>query len=215
MIQNLVYKELRLNINPWAYLWALAALLLLIPSWVFFVALGYIVMFFMMVSQFDKANQDLMFASSLPVPKSGIVLARACTVVITQVANLAVAAPVAIARYWLYPAGNQAGMNTNLAFFGLVMVMYAVFNLIYLPGSYSRPYRMLWPVLGGSLIALVVGGVLTTLPAVVPALDVVNDRGMGHLGHQLAVFAVGVLLYAGGIVLAYRQAAANFAKVDL
>ena len=215
MIKTLVYKEFRLNITPWMYFCLLFPLLLFIPAWVFFIALGYIFMFFMFVSQNDKMNQDLGFASSLPVPKSQIVLARTAMVVIVQFAFLLVAALVAVAHFWLYDSDNSIGMNPNLAFFGLSLVMYAVFNLIYLPGSYSRPYRMLWPILGGVLAALIVGGTLTTLPAFLPALAVINDRGLGHFGHQLAVFAVSLLLYAGVIVLAYRRAAANFAKVDL
>jgi len=216
MITNLVYKEFRLNIYPGLLLFWTLVFLFFIPSWVFFIALSYIFLFFMVLGQMDKMNQDLTFACSLPIPKSSIVTARTITVVIIEAANLMIAGLVAIARYWLYPAGNKAGMNTNLAFFGLMLVMYAIFNVIYLPGSYKKAYRMFWPLLGGSLIAMVVGGALTTLVAVQPDLATIfNDRGLGHPAAQIVTFIAGLIVYAGLTLIARHRAATNFAKVDL
>ena len=216
MIKNLIYKEFRLNINPWFYSFLALALLILCPSWPFFIALAYLFMFFMVLSQMDKANQDLGFASSLPVPKGGIATARTCTLVIIETAQLFVAGIVAVVRYMLYAHDNQAGMNTNLVFFGVMLIMYATFNVIYLPGSYKRPYRMAWPLLGGSLIAVVVGGVLSSVVAFQPRLAAIfNDRGLGHPVAQILVFAAGLVVYAGLTLLARRTAISNFAKVDL
>jgi len=121
----------------------------------------------------------------------------------------------ALIRHRLYDTDNVAGMNPNMAFFGLVLVMYAVFNAIFLPGSYKAAYRLLWPLLGGSLIAVAVGIALTTLPAVVGQLAAVNDRGLGNLPAQAAVLVAGVGVYAVTTVFACRWAAANFEGVDL
>ena len=218
MIKNLVYKEFHLNINPWLLVFLAMALLLFIPTWVFFIALAYLFLFFMSLGQMDKANGDLAFACSLPIPKSSVVTARTITVVIIEAAELVLAGFVSLARYWLYPEGNLPGMgmNTNLAFIGVILVMYAVFNLIYLPGSYTRAYRMLWPVAGGSLIAVVIGGVMTYLLSLQPTLaGIFNDRGFGHPWAQILLFAAGLLVYAILTALARRKAVSNFAKVDL
>ena len=218
MITTLINKELRLSVNPWLYTFLAMALLLFIPSWVFFIALAYLFLFFVTLGQMDKANGDLTFACSLPIPKSSIVTARAITVVIIEVAELVLAGLVSIARYWLYPEGNLAGMgmNTNLAFFGVMLVMYTIFNLVYLPGSYKRAYRMLWPLAGGSLIAVVIGGLLTYLLALQPTLaGIFNDRGFGHPWAQVLLFAAGLIVYAGLTLIAHRKAVSNFAKVDL
>ena len=215
MLKNLIYKEFRLNIIGWAYLWFLCVLLLLIPSWVFFVAVAYILFFFMLATQMDKANNDLAFALSLPIPKVAIVTARACTLVIIEVIILILMVPLCILRYFIYPTGNELPMNTNIAFFGFMLVMFATYNIVYLTNAYSRAYRMLLPMLGGYLAALVVGGGLTLMPTVIPSLSVLNDRGLGNLGYQMAVLALGVLLYGGLTYLAHRKASANFIKVDL
>jgi len=216
-MKNLMYKEFRLNINPGLLLFLTLVFLFFIPSWVFFIALSYIYFFFMVLGAMDKVNQDLTFACSLPVPKSSIVSVRTTTVVIIEVVNLVIAGAVSFARYyWLDLGGNQAGMNTNLAFFGFMLMMYAIFNLIFLPGSYKRAYRMLWPILGGSLIAVVFGGVVTSVIAFQPDLArIFNDRGLGHPAAQITVFVAGLLVYAGLTLLARHKAVSNFAKVDL
>jgi len=216
MTKELILKEFQLNIIPWSFLWLAGVFLVLIPSWVHFVAMSYMFFFFMHLSQMDKANQDLAFVVSLPVPKAGIVRARTATVVIMEVAQLVMLIPLAIVRFWIYPGGNEISMNTNLAFFGSILVMYAVFNLIYLTGSYKRAYRMLWPIAGGYTIAVVVGGLLTTLIMVVPALNrTLNDRGLGNLGFQMIAFGCGGAVFIGLTYLAYRRAVSNFSKVDL
>lgn len=218
MITSLINKELRLNVNPWLYAFLAMALLLFIPTWVFFIALAYIFLFFMALGQMDKANGDLTFACSLPIPKSSVVTARTITVVIIEVAELILAGIVSVARYWLYPGGNLPGMgmNTNLAFFGVMLVMYAVFNVIYLPGSYKRAYRMLWPLAGGSLIAVLIGGFLADLLSLQPTLaGLFNDRGFEHPAAQILLFATGLVVHAGLTALAWRKAVSNFTKVNL
>jgi len=216
MIANLIYKEFRLNISPWMYLWLLFPTLLLIPSWPYFIAFAYLFMIFIFLIAQDKANQDLAFASSLPVPKSGIVTARTCTAVIAQLATLVVGVFCAIGHHALWAKDNGAGMNPNMAFFGAILLMYGCFNTIYLPGSYKIPYRMAWPLSGGVGLAIIVGGFTTTLIKVVPAwAAVLNDRGLGHLGAQLAVLLVGAVLYAGLTVEAWRRAVTTFEHTDL
>ena len=215
MIKNLVYKEFRLNIVKYSYLWFASVLLLFIPGWVFFVAIGYIFFLFMILTQTDKVNNDLAFALSLPVPKSGIVMARACTLVIIELAVLVAAVPVCVARYYLYPGGNNVTMNTNIVFFAAMLIMFSTFNIIYLPGAYSKAYRILRPFLGGYVTSLIVGGVITFAIALSPALAPFNDRGLGQLGLQIACLGFGILVYAGLTYLSYRRARANFAKVDL
>ena len=213
---ELARKEFRLNLSPWLTLFWLFGALLLIPAWPYFIAFAYLFMFFMVVSQTDKANRDLEFTVLLPVPRSGIVTARTCTAVIAELSTLALGVPFAIAHHAIYSHDNQAGMNPNLAFFGLMLVMYATFNLVYLPGSYQAPYRMLWPILGGSLLALAVGGTLTTAVAVVPALaERFNHRGLGQGGWQTLLLALGAVVFGAFTWLAHRRAVAHLNAIDL
>ena len=216
MLRDLIYKELRLNWHPGQWLFLFLACLLLIPEWLYYIAFLYIFIMLMVVVQSDKANGDLIFTALLPVRKKDVVTARTWTIVGWQLVYMAVAAVCAVIRLRFYPMNNSSCMNTNLAFFGSVFVMFGIFNAIFIAGTYKRPYRMLWPLLGGAIIAMVVVAILDTLPIVNPAVKrLFNDNGWGHLPYQLAAFVVGIAVYAGATLWASRKAVANFEKVDL
>jgi hypothetical protein len=192
------------------------AALLLIPQWLYYIAFIYLFILVMVVAQTDKANNNLIFATLLPVRKKDIVTARTWTIVGWELAYIFIAAICAVVRLRLYPENNTASMNTNFAFFGTAFLMYAIFNAIYVPGSYKKPYRMLWPLLGGALISVAVAAILNTLPLVIPAVSTLfNDAGLGHLPYQLAALAVGIAAFACATIWANKKAAANFEMVDL
>ncbi|MDR2975495.1 MAG: ABC-2 transporter permease [Propionibacteriaceae bacterium] len=216
MTADLIRKEFALSIPRGNYWWLAAVLLLLIPVWPFVIVFTYLFFgFFMILNQFDKINHDLTLCATLPIPKTGVVWGRALTVMIIEAVMVVASWPLAILRHWIWTEDNASGMNVNLAFYGFVLVMYAVFNLIYLVGTYHKAYGILWPIGGGTLIAVVVGLVLTTAPIVWPALSVINDRGFGHLGIQAVVFAVGLVVWLAATWGGWRWAAARYEHVDL
>ncbi len=216
MIKELLHKEFRLTIPAPNWFWLAAVVLLLIPGWPFFIVFTYLFFgFFLIVAQTAKANQDLVFSVILPIPKAGIVTVRTAMAVTVQLVMLVLAVPFAFARNWFYDWDNYAGMNANLVFFGFILVMMATFNIIYLPGAFKAPDRILWPVGGGTIIATLVGGALTTLPVLLPSWTPLNARGLGNPGLQSAVFGACLLIYIVATFLAHRQAVANFAQVDL
>ena len=216
MLKDLIYKELRLSAHPGEWAFLLLAALLLIPQWLYYIAFIYIFILVMIIVQTDKANSDLVFVTLLPVRKKDIVTARTWTIVGYELAYILVAAVCALVRLRFYPENNATSMNTNFAFFGTAFLTYAIFNAIFVPGSYKKPYRMLWPLPGGAVISIVVAAVLNTLPLVIPAVSkLLNDTRLGHLPYQLAALLVGLAAFAGATIWANRKAAANFEMVDL
>jgi ABC-2 type transport system permease protein len=216
VLKDLIHKELRLNLHPgeWAFM-GLAALLL-IPQWLYYIAFIYVFILLMVAVQTDKANDNLTFTTLLPVRKKDIVTARTWVIAGVEVLYVLIAAACAVVRLLLYPIDNTASMNTNVAFFGSVFLMYAIFNAIFIVGSYKKPYRLLWPLLGGSLIALSAAALFDTIALVVPAVSrLINDNGLGHLPYQLAVLAVGFAAFVGATFWANKRAVAVFETVDL
>ena len=216
MLRDLIYKELRVNVHQGLWAFLLLPALVLIPQWLYYIALMYLFIQVMVVVQTDKANNDLIFTTLLPVRKKDVVAARTCTIVGCELAYILVAAVCAVIRLRFYPQNNTISMNTNVAFFGTAFVMYAIFNAIFVPGTYKKPYRMLWPLLGGALISLTVTAILNTLPLVIPAVSrLFNDNGLGHLPYRLAALVAGVAAFAGATIWANKKAAANLELVDL
>jgi hypothetical protein len=216
MTRDLIAKELRLNIAPGLYLMLLLAMLLLIPAWPFYIAFGYVILVIMIVAQTDKANNDLLFTALLPVRKRDMVTARTWVIVGWEMAYVLLGAVFAVVHHALYHESNVTGMNPNVAFFGTIFVMYAIFNAIYLPGAYTKPYRMLRPLLGGAVAAVFAAGVLNTVPLAIPAVaERFNDRGLGNPLWQLAALVVGLAVYVGATMRASAKAASNFEQVNL
>ena len=65
--------------------------------------------------------------------------ARALYFVIMELLQLAVCVPFAILRGVLKIGPNAAGMDVNVALFGLALVVAGAFNALFLPRLYKNP----------------------------------------------------------------------------
>ena len=164
-----------------------------------------------------RENNDLSFTALLPVRKRDIVRARCLLVVLMQLAQVLVSLPCAIVGARINPlGGNAAGIEANAAFFGLVLVMYALFNLLFLPAFYRTGYRVGRAFLfaGASVLVYIVAAELLVqcVPVLKASLDTFDPATRGT---RLFVLLLGAGLYAAGSLLACRLSERRFARVDL
>lgn len=214
-MKDLLDKEFKLWWHPAWFLFLLFGSFLLIPAWPFFIAFMYIFMAFNVVFIAERSNHDVFFTVSLPVRKSDVVRVRVCFVAFIELLQIIVAIPFAVINNATYLQGNQAGMNTNFAFFGFIFVMYAVFNLVFLPLYYKTAYKatpMLWAILAVIVYIVAVDVAVIFIPVLRTNLD---GLGASHLASQLPVLIAGIILFALLTLLAYRISANRFEKVDL
>ncbi len=215
-MSNLIYKEFRLVIHPFFFLTALFGGLILIPNWVYFVALMYFLFIaipniFMSV----KAQNDTGFSVLLPVRKSDVVKARVASMAILEIVQVLVAAMFVAISVNINPKGNFL-IDANLAYLGCAFVMYGVFNLIFFPMFYKTAHKIGVPLMVALVAVFLYAGILETLVVVVPAVaGVLDGVNSAALLRQIPVLAIGIALFAGLTWLAYRLAAKNFEAVDL
>ena len=215
-MNKLLYKETRLAIHPTIYIFLSFGVLLLIPSWPFFIAFGYLFIAFMNTFMNNRANHDVLFTALLPIPKRDVVRIRVYCVAIAEVLQIVVAIPFAYLNSLISPHGNQAGMNLNIAFFGFVFMMYAVFNAVFLPMFYRTAYKVGIPILAGTGASVLFVGVVELAVHVVPFLAThVNALGTAHVLSQLVVLLAGLSLFSLATLFACKRAAGNFEKLDL
>lgn len=216
-MKHLLYKELRLAKHPTMFLFLLFSAMLLIPSYPYYVAFIYTCLSVFFVFLQGRENNDLSFTALLPVRKRDIVRARCLLVVLMQLAQVLVSLPCAIVGARINPlGGNAAGIEANAAFFGLVLVMYALFNLLFLPAFYRTGYRVGRAFLfaGAAVLVYIVAAEL--LVQCVPALKASLDTfGPATRETRLFVLLLGAGLYAAGSLLACRLSERRFARVDL
>ena len=216
-MKHLLYKELRLAKHPTMFLFLLFSAMLLIPSYPYYVAFIYTCLSVFFVFLQGRENNDLSFTALLPVRKRDIVRARCLLVVLMQLAQVLVSLPCAIVGARINPlGGNAAGIEANAAFFGLVLVMYALFNLLFLPAFYRTGNRVGRAFLfaGAAVLVYIVAAELLVqcVPVLKASLDTFDPATRGT---RLFVLLLGAGLYAAGSLLACRLSERRFARVDL
>jgi hypothetical protein len=215
-MKDLLYKEFKLAVHPSVYMFFCFGTLLLIPAWPFFIAFGYIFMGFMSTFFLGRANQDLFFTASLPVRKSDVVRSRVLSTAICEIIMVAAAIPFAVLHNIIFMKDNTAGMNLNIAFFGFVLIMYAIFNGYFFPAFYKNGYKAGIPILIGAILSSVFAVAVEFAVHAVPALSTnLNVLGTAHIEYQLPMLAAGIVIYVLVTWLASRGAEKNFEKVDL
>lgn len=214
---KLFRKELRLNMPPALFLFALLGGMVLIPNYVYVVGIGYSIMHVMLYFQFANENRSQEFSAILPVKRSDIVRATTLVIVLCQLLNVAVAGICAYPSKLINPnQTNFAGLDCNLTFFGVALICLAVFNMISITGFFKTGYKYGIPMLLGLLAFLVVYGVFEALIQAIPALTTsLEGYNPDYLWARLTVLAIGVITYATMTFAASKIAIKKFEKVNL
>lgn len=212
-MKNLLYKEFRLVIHPLFYLVLLLGGLLLIPEWVYFLAMMYF--FFMVLPNIfaiSKTQNDIGFSAMMPVRRADIVKARVYAILIFEVVHILIATVFALINLAIYPKGNFL-LDTNATYIGCVFIMYGLFNLILFPMFYKTAYKIGMPVIVATLAVLLFAAAVELLIIFVPVLKIFDGRE--HIAAQLAVLAAGVILFILMSNAALKISIKRFARIDL
>lgn len=212
-MKNLLYKEFALAVHP-LYLVAgiVFGALAMIPQWIFLL----IPLYFCFVTVPNllgqyKANKDNQFTALLPVPKSDTVKARILTFAILEILHVAGIAAFAIVHNAVYAIPNFT-LDLNFAYFGVVLAIFGVFNLLLFPLYYRTAEKFGLPVIIS----------VTTVVALAAAVEILAGTNAGvrvFLEERDAVQAVfpvaGLALFAGATFLACRSSARSYMRVEL
>lgn len=212
-MKNLLYKEFRLVIHPLFYLVLLLGALLLIPEWVYFLAMMYF--FFIVVPNVfsvAKSQNDIGFSAMLPVRRQDIVKARVYAIVIFEVVHILTAAIFAFINLAIYPKGNSL-LDTNLTYIGCVFIMYGIYNIIFFPVFYKTAYKIGLPAIAATAATILFATGVELLILFVPALRILD--GQEHIMAQLPVLAAGIALFIVMNIAALRISTKRFMRVNL
>jgi hypothetical protein len=213
---NLLHKEFKLSVHPTSYLFLPLALMIMIPNYPYYVAFFYQTLGIFFTFLNGNTNNDVYFTALLPIRKRDAVTARIYTVIIFELLQIIVSIPFAILRNTLIPMENAAGMEANAALFGLVFVMFGIFNVIFLPMFYQTAYKTGLPFVIACSAMTVYAILAEVIIHVVPGWSAVLDTtSTTYLPQHLAVLLGGVVLFALLTALAHSQSVKNFEKLDL
>lgn len=213
---KLLKKEFLLSMHPTTPFMLLLSAMVFIPNYPFVVIFFYTTMAIFFTCLSGRENRDIAYSLSLTVAKREIVRARILFAVITELAQLLIMAALIPLTLKLNPAGNQAGLDANIALVGLGLAVYGVFNLVFFTLYYKDVNKVGMPFIVSGVMLLVCAVVDIMSTYAVPFVrDVLDTPDWAHLGAKLAAVGAGALCFAGLTLISCRINEKRFAAQDL
>lgn len=216
-MKSLLNKEIRLTMHPTAILFLALSALVIIPNYPYYVTFFYtgLAVFFTCLN--GRENKDVFFTMLLPVRKKDVVRARFTFVVLLQLAQVLVTVPFAMLRQsFTRVAPNQVGMEANIAFFGLSLILMGIFNISFFNAYYKDVQKVGKSFAISSTLVFLYIMVAEACAHAVPFFrDKLDTFDNVYVREKLAVLAVGVVIYAGLTLLAYKKSLKTFEALDL
>ena len=214
----LLKKEMRLSALLLTYLFIGFAFMTMLPGYpilcsVFFINLGIFQSF-----QSAREANDIVFSALLPVAKRDVVRGKYQFSVMIELCGFVLMAVLTLVRMTVLSDEalyrQNALMNANPFYLGCALVIFGVFNLIFLGGFFRTAYS-----LGKPLITyIIVNFLLIVIAEAVhhfPGMEALNAFGFDHIGLQLLTLLAGIILYILLTIVSYNKSCYNFDKIDL
>lgn len=217
-MMKLLKKEMKLAASPLSYLFIAFALIAFVPGYpilvgTFFACLG-------LFQSFQSAREanDITYTALLPVAKSDVVRAKYMFCIFIELCYFVLTAAVTLVRMTVFSDAavyrNNVLMNANLSYLGFVLLIFGLFNTIFVCGFFKTAYKFAKPFVAFIFTAFLTVGIGETLFHI-PGLEAINGFGFQHIGVQLCVFTAGLV---ASILLtwgALHKAIKSFEKIDL
>lgn len=214
----LLKKEMRLSALLLTYLFIGFGVMTLVPGYpilcgTFFITLG-------LFQSFQSAREanDIVFSALLPIAKRDVVKGKYQFAALIELAGFAVMAVLTLVRMTVLADAviyrQNALMNANLFFLGCVLLIFGLFNAIFLGGFLKTAYKL------GKyfVIFIAVCFVVIFLAEAahhVPGLGALNAFGFDHIGLQLLTLLAGAAAFVALTFLSYNKACKDFERIDL
>lgn len=214
----LLKKEMRLSASILSYLFLGFSLMALLPGYpilcgVFFITLGIFQSF-----QSAREANDIVYSALLPIAKHDVVKGKYQFSILIELSGFFVMAVLTIVRMTVLSNSTvyrqNALMNANPFFLGMALLIFGMFNLIFVGGFFKTAYKFAKPFVTYIIMCFLLIGVAEALHYV-PGLEVLNAFGFDHLALQLSLLLGGAMAYIFLTAFSYKRACATFEKIDL
>ena len=218
MMNALLKKEMRLSASILSYLFLGFSLMALLPGYpilcgVFFITLGIFQSF-----QSAREANDIVYSALLPIAKHDVVKGKYQFSILIELSGFFVMAVLTIVRMMVLSNSTvyrqNALMNANPFFLGMALLIFGMFNLIFIGGFFKTAYKFAKPFVTYIIMCFLLIGVAEALHYV-PGLEVLNAFGFDHLVLQLSLLLGGAMAYIFLTAFSYKRACATFEKIDL
>ena len=215
---KLLRKEMRLSASKLSYFFIAFAFMTLIPGYpilcgVFFITFG----IFQSFLNAREAN-DIVFSALLPIAKRDVVKGKLLFSVFIEMCGFCVMAVLTLVRMTVLSGSavyrSNALMNANLFFLGAALVIFGLFNLIFVAGFFKTAYAFSKPFIAYIVVTFLIIGTAEALHHF-PGLAALNAFGFDSIALQLSLLLAGALSYTLLTLLSYKLSCSRFERIDL
>lgn len=212
-----LYKEWKLTLSSSFLLFTALAALVLVPNYPAIVGVGFVFQGIYLYFTLARGNRDTEFSLILPISRRSIVKGKMTVVALLELTQLAAAAVFAlVADFVLWKTGNPVFIDPNFAFFGIALLGFAVFHLVFFPWVFGRYAKPGFPLVVGLLAFCGVYALFEILVHAIPALGTALDSlAVSAIHWRLILFAAGGAAYALSLPLSFRMSAEKFERASL
>lgn len=216
-MKKLFYKEMKLSANPLTYWFIAFSAMTMIPNYPILVGSFFICLGIFHTYQQIREYDDVTYTVMLPVKKRDIVTAKYLFVLFIELTAFILCTLLTIIRMKILgtavPYATNQLMNANMAYLGYTMIVFAVFNSIFLAGFFKTTYKIGKPFFifcVVSFIIIIIGEILHHIPD----LESLNNPSNLSMP-QVVIFAIGIVVFMLCTWLSYQKAVKDFEGIDL
>lgn len=213
---KLLNKEFKLSAFPISFIMIAFAVMAFIPQYPIVIGAFFICLGIFQSIQATKENGDIFYSAMLPVRKADVVVSKYAFVIFIQFVGLILTTIFTIVRMMALKDVevyiNNSLMNANLAYLGFFMMVFAVFNTVFVGGFFKTAYKVGMPFVGfaiGAFIVVMISEVLHYIPG----LEGLNSTGYEPI--QIIPFAVGFISWLVLTMVGMTTSIKKFEKLDL
>lgn len=211
-------KEFKLSASVLSYCFIAFGLMFFIPGYpilcgAFFVTLG----IFQSFQKISETN-DIVFSSLLPIAKKDVVKGKYLFSIAVELSGFLIMTAVTVLRMTVFSDSpvyrSNALMNANLFSLGMALIIFSLFNMVFIGGFFKTAYKYGRPFVVYTVSVFIVIGVSESLHHF-PGLEFLNAFGIEFFSAQLGIFTVCVIFSVVITLLSFRSACRNFERIDL
>lgn len=215
---NLIKKEFKLSAHILSYVFIAFGLMTFIPGYpilvgVFFSCLGIFQSF-----QSYRESNDIAYTILLPVSKKDIVKAKFIFVLTIQFLTFLIMFIITIIRMTMLVDVEAYVLNplltANLVFLGYALVIYGLFNFLFVRGFFKTAYKFGKPFVSFTVVGFLVISLAESL-RYIPGLEALNSLGFNNISIQLTGLMVGFIINVLLNYISYKYSVKSFERIDL
>ncbi len=213
----LLRKEMRLSANILSFIFIAFAFMTLLPGYpilcgVFFITLGIFQSF-----QSAREANDIVYSALLPIAKRDVVKGKYQFSIMIEMCGFAIMAILTLVRMTalsdVTAYTQNALMNANLFFLAMALVIFGLFNMLFIGGFFKTAYK-LSPFVTYIIAGFVAIGIAEAMHHI-PGLEAVNAFGFDDIVLQVCLLLAGVAVFIVLTYVSYRRSCDRFEVIDL